>query len=206
MCPTHIARGGRLAAWIVAIGSWSCGFAQENVPGAPPLGIPAAEASEGELQPGVGERFLPPPSIPPRPEGLEPGARLAMADVAPLNLAALEDLACRNNPTLTQARAQVQGELGKAIQAGLWPNPQLQYVAEQIGVGGTAGEWQGAMVQQRIVTARKLDISRGKFLALTRAAEWRALEQEYQVRNDIRIHFFQALAQQELLEVEEELL
>ncbi|HEY1189786.1 MAG TPA: hypothetical protein VGE74_19210, partial [Gemmata sp.] len=42
-----------------------------------------------------------------------------------------EQLAWANNPTLVQARAQVDGTLGKALQAGLWPNPVLGYQAEK---------------------------------------------------------------------------
>lgn len=166
--------------------------------------LPGIAGTEGELRPGVGEIFIEPPPIPPVPESL--AAETAPADVQPLTLEAIEAIACQRNPTLTQARAQIQGELGKAIQAGLWPNPLVRYVGEQWGVGGTAGEWQGVEVQQRIVTARKLDLSRAKFLALTRAAEWRALEQEYQVLNDVRIHFWRALGRQEIVQVQRELL
>lgn len=166
--------------------------------------ITSAEASPGELQPGVGERFIEPPAIPPVPESL--AADVARSDAAPMTLEMIESIACQQNPTLTQARSQVQGELGKAIQAGLWPNPRLRYVGEQWGLKGTEGEWQGAEVQQRIVTGRKLDLSRAKFLALTQAAQWRALEQEYQVLNDVKIHFWRALGRQQIVQIRGELL
>ncbi len=118
----------------------------------------------------------------------------------------IESIACVRNPTLTQAQAQIQAELGKAIQAGLVPNPNLIYSGEQWGVGGTAGEWQGLQFQQRIVTARKLQLSRAKFLQLTRAAEWRALEQQYQVLNDLRIQFWMTLGQQQRVAIHNEML
>ena len=114
-------------------------------------------------------------------------------------------LACQNNPTLLQARGQVQGELGKAIQAGLWPNPTLSYVQEQIGVKGTPGEFVGGTVRQRIVTAHKLDLSRAKFLARTQAAEWHALEQQYRVLNDVRRHYFRTRGRYELIQIHQEL-
>ena len=75
-----------------------------------------------------------------------------------MTLEAIEAIACNRNPTLTQAQAQIQGELGKAIQAGLVPNPTVSYVGEQWGIEGTAGEWQGAVFSQRIVTAGKLPV------------------------------------------------
>ncbi|MEQ8846669.1 TolC family protein [Botrimarina sp.] len=165
---------------------------------------PRPPTSPDDLRPGVGERFTEPPPTPPMPESL--AGAIEPSGEAPLTLAAIEALACANNPTLAQARAQIQGELGKAVQAGLPPNPTARYVAEQIGVGGTAGEWQGLEVSQRIVTARKLELSRAKFLHLTRASEWRALEQEYQVLNDLRMHFWIALGQQQKVTILEDLL
>lgn len=142
--------------------------------------------------------------MPPVPQSLT--ETMATSAEPPLTLSAIEAIACSRNPTLTQAHAQIQGELGKAIQAGLAPNPMARYVAEQIGVGGTAGEWQGLEVSQRIVTARKLELSRAKFLQLTRASEWRALEQEYQVLNDLRMHFWITLGQQQKVAILEDLL
>lgn len=57
------------------------------------------------------------------------------ADPRPtLNLAALESLALGRNPTLTQANARIAMSQGAAEQAGLYPNPTADYVAEQIGV------------------------------------------------------------------------
>jgi len=158
-------------------------------------------------EPAIGKSFVTPPEIPPV---ADPLVKFGQLDVevtgAAISLDDFEAMACQNNPTLLQARAQVQGALGEAIQAGLWPNPRLRYVAEQIGVNGTPGEFQGGMVQQRFVTARKLDLSRQKYLALTRVAEWIGLAQQYRVLNDVRIHYYRARGHQELLTVEKELL
>ena len=157
-----------------------------------------------------GNVFLPVPEIPPapsvtwQPQAVGYGGQ--PIDVSPLTLSELEAIACRNNPTLLQARAQVQGSLGKAIQAGLWPNPTLIYQAEQISLNDTPGEFHGGLVRQRIVTAHKLDLSREKFMARTRTAEWVALAQQYRVLNDVRIHYFRARGRQEVVEVQRELL
>ncbi|MGE0758403.1 MAG: TolC family protein [Pirellulaceae bacterium] len=123
-----------------------------------------------------------------------------------VDLESLEFAACQNNPTLVQAKAQIQGTLGKAIQAGLWPNPVFMYVQEQIGVEGTPGEFTGGVVQQEIPTAHKLQLSRAKYLSRTNVSEWIALAQEWQVLNDVRIHFFRALGHQQLVEIQKELL
>lgn len=164
--------------------------------------VPPAPADSGEA---VGKRFQPLPPLPPQPDALT-AESVELGEGTPLTLPQLETLACQYNPTLLQAQQQVQGELGKAIQAGLWPNPRLNYVQEQIGVGGTPGEFVGGAVSQRIVTAHKLDLSRQKYLARTQAAEWHALEQQYRVLNDVRLHYFRARGQRELLEIQHDLL
>lgn len=172
-------------------------------PGSDPVN-PQPATSPQDLRPRVGEVFTEPPPIPPVPLSLLEG--LIASDEMVITLESLESMACNRNPTLTQAQAQVQGELGKAIQAGLVPNPTLQYVGEQWGVEGTAGEWQGAVFTQRIVTARKLQLSRAKFLQLVRSAEWRALEQQYQVLNDLRMSYWTTLGRQQIVNNQLEIL
>lgn len=123
-----------------------------------------------------------------------------------LTLESLLSMACDNNPTLRQARMQVAGTMGKAIQAGLWPNPVVTYVGEQIGVGGTPGEFQGAIVEQEVVTADKRKLSRAKYLQRARVAEFLAVAQQWRVCNDVRIHFWQTLGHREIVDIRKELL
>ena len=181
---------------------------ERKAPGVP---IPAPVPSP-DLQPEVGERFIEPPPIPPTPD-----AELAIetGQTGPtsgsLTLKHLESLACANNPTLIQAKAQVDATFGKAIQAGLWPNPQVFYVGEQIGIDtmtdtDSPGEFQGAVIQQEFVTADKLDLSRTKYLERVHVAEWLAMAQEYRVLNDVRLHFFRTLGRQEIVKIQQELL
>lgn len=177
---------------------------------APGVPVPGAVPSP-KLQPGVGERFVEPPPIPETPP-----AELAIETGEtgppnpPLSLESLEALACAYNPTLIQAKAQVDGVFGKAIQAGLWPNPILMYRGDQVGVdrmgADTPGEWQGAMIRQEIPTANKLDLSRSKYLQRVKTAEWLAMAQEYRVLNDVRLHFFRTLGRQEIVQIQQELL
>ena len=124
----------------------------------------------------------------------------------PLPLETLEDLARKNNPTLVQALAQVEGERAKALQAGLYLNPRIGYIGEQIGVRGTTGEFQGGFIQQEIVTAGKLRLSREKYHARASAAEFQALAQEYRVINEVRIRYYRTLGAQKRLDIQLELL
>ena len=108
----------------------------------------------------------------------------------PLGLADLEQIAMQRNPTLRQAAAQYEAALSRSFQAGLYPNPVIGYVQDQIGsfsesrpsssgfsVKGkpSPGDNVGAFVQQQIVTAGKLRFSRAKFVEEANAARWQAL-------------------------------
>jgi cobalt-zinc-cadmium efflux system outer membrane protein len=118
-----------------------------------------------------------------------------------LSLADLEQMALQGNPTLAQAAASVGASRGKALQAGLCPNPTIGYVGENIGIAGTAGEFQGGFVQQTIVTAGKLRLSRAKYKQEAYEAELLALGQEYRVLNGVRMRFWELLALQRMIEL-----
>jgi cobalt-zinc-cadmium efflux system outer membrane protein len=118
-----------------------------------------------------------------------------------LSLADLEQLALQGNPTLAQAAATVEASRGKAVQAGLYPNPTIGYAAEQIGIAGTAGELQGGFVQQTIVTAGKLRLSRAKYNQEAYEAELLATAQQYRVLNGVRMRFYELLALRRMIEL-----
>jgi cobalt-zinc-cadmium efflux system outer membrane protein len=123
-----------------------------------------------------------------------------------LSLADLERFALEHNPTLVQAAAAVASSRGKALQAGLWPNPIIGYDGDQIGASGTVGELQGAFVQQVIVTAGKLRLSRAKYRQEAYEAELLALGQQYRVLNGVRMHYYELLALQRMIELHRDLL
>jgi cobalt-zinc-cadmium efflux system outer membrane protein len=119
----------------------------------------------------------------------------------PLCLADLENLALQNNPTLAQAAAVIEHSRGMAQQAGLYPNPTIGYSGELMGVNGTAGEFQGAFIQQMIVTAGKLRLSRAKYNQAALEAELRAQGQQLRVVNGVHLRFYELLAEQRMIEL-----
>jgi cobalt-zinc-cadmium efflux system outer membrane protein len=123
-----------------------------------------------------------------------------------LDLETLEHLALEHNPTLVQAGAQVRISRGKALQAGLWPNPDVGYVAEQIGAEGTAGELQGIFFEQQIITGGKLELSRAKYLQEARQAELQVLAQRFRILQSVRIGYYEILVEQRRLELGRRLL
>lgn len=125
---------------------------------------------------------------------------------AALKIAGLETMALTNNPTLVQSTAQVRAAHAAAYQAGRYPNPVAGYTAEQIGINGTAGEFQGGFVGQEFVTAGKLRLSRQKYAQRARIAETNRQAQQQRVLNDVHIAFYRTLAAQRLVEIHKDLL
>jgi cobalt-zinc-cadmium efflux system outer membrane protein len=130
----------------------------------------------------------------------------AGAATASLTLANLEEMALGGNPTLAQAAAAVDASRGKALQAGLYPNPTIGYRGDNIGIAGTAGEFQGGFVQQTIVTAGKLRLSRAKYNQEAIEAELRTLGQQYRVLNGVRTRFYELLALQKMIDLNRSML
>lgn len=131
---------------------------------------------------------------------LTPDVAIAPEFQAPgLSLEELQSMALGNNPTLRQSQAQVEAERGAALQAGLGPNPYVGYVAEQIGVNGTAGELHGASIQQEIVRGNKLGLSREKYAQRARIAETNYGAQRQRVLNDVAVRYYQSVAAQRLI-------
>lgn len=159
----------------------------------------------------TGKEYTSPPQIPVPPDEMAYiDSDWQQGNSAIYRLDELLSLAANNNPTLRQARAHISAELGKALQAGLYPNPMLSYVAEQIGVDGpngnnSPGEFQGGILEQRFVTAGKLRLSREKYLRRARVSENLAMAQQFRVCNDVRIHFYKTLAASSALSIRREL-
>lgn len=126
---------------------------------------------------------------------------------AAMSLNDLETLALERNPTLIQAAVKIENARGKAQQAGLYPNPLVGYEGEQMGLrGASGGERQGGFIQQEIVTAGKLRLSRAKYQQEVVQAEWQASAQQIRVLNAIRIRFYELLAKARLVEVHNDML
>jgi cobalt-zinc-cadmium efflux system outer membrane protein len=139
---------------------------------------------------------------------VDPTPQPAAQAAAPLTLADLEQMALHGNPTLVQAAANLQAAQGRAVQAGLYPNPTVGYNAEQLGMRGKAGlgEQNGLFIDQTIVTAGKLRLSQARFAQETAQAEAQTQAQQYRVVNGVRVRFYQLLAMQRLLDVRADLL
>lgn len=124
---------------------------------------------------------------------------------AGLRLEELERMALANNPTLAQVQANVRVSAGLARQAGLYPNPTVGYYGDEIRGGYTGGGKQGGFVSQTIVTGGKLRAARRVADLLTQQAETTGEVQRLRILNNVRIVFYQVLADQRLVEVRQNL-
>jgi len=120
------------------------------------------------------------------------------------SLAELETLAIQNNPTLVQADARIQAARGQWVQDGLYPNPKLIYKGDEIGNNGKAG-FQGAGVSQEFITAKKRQLSQFSDAHIVQQAEQEYAAQEFRVRNDVRLAFYEVLLAQRAGELMAEL-
>ena len=119
-----------------------------------------------------------------------------------LTLEELERMALANNPTLKQASAAIAAAAGRAKQAGLYPNPTISAVGEEISRGPIirGGEIGGGF-QQRIVMGSKLGLSRQAGEQERLAAEQMAQAQRQRVLNAVRTLYYQAVGDQRLVQV-----
>src|SRR6266699_3606587 len=140
--------------------------------------------------------------MPPAAEAQEPPANLGAA----YTLDQLQQLAIDHNPTLKQAQAEIRVAEARKRQIGLYPNPTVGYIGEQISGGSQRGGEQGGFIQQDIVLG-------GKFAAAQRVVEQERLqaeaergEQLLRVQNAVAMAYYQSLAAQQTVTVRETLL
>ncbi len=124
---------------------------------------------------------------------------------SPRNLTELESIALNNNPTLAQAAARIRALQGKQVQAGLYPNPRIGYVGEEMGNDHTSG-MQGASVGQTYITGGKLQLGRATIAKEIAQAQWACQMQRLRVLNDVRLGYFEFLAARQSVDLHSQLL
>ena len=164
------------------------------------------EAADGPADPEASDDGAGPLAAPaPLPVDAEVGADVP--DDGPLGgltLAELEAAALANNPTLRGAAAAVEKARGIHTQVGLYPNPTVGLMTEDVGEDGSAGQ-HGVFASQTFVTADKLRLNRAVESWEVEGLRHRTEAQRLRVLNGVRRQFFVALGAQRRLELAEEL-
>ncbi|HTU25457.1 MAG TPA: TolC family protein [Pirellulales bacterium] len=139
---------------------------------------------------------LPPPVPPPAAGETDSGVEL-LPPVAG-SILSLQDvawLAMTYNPTLRQARANVDEARGLAIQAGLYPNPRFDTGNPQ-QLGGSNTLFDGGLTQEWVRGGKlRLDVSAAE--QAVRQAQLAYTRQQFDLLTDVRQQFFAVLADQE---------
>jgi cobalt-zinc-cadmium efflux system outer membrane protein len=121
-----------------------------------------------------------------------------------MTLADLEQIALESNPTLSQSRMAIRSSQGRYLQAGLYPNPGVVYIADEIGNDGSTG-LQGAGVVQPFVTGGKLRLDRAAASHAVAQARHGWDIQLRRVMNDVRSGYYEVLMAQKMIEVNQRL-
>jgi cobalt-zinc-cadmium efflux system outer membrane protein len=114
----------------------------------------------------------------------------------PLSLMDLQHTAFSRSPAIMTAWAAVDAARGRAVQAGLCPNPVVGYQGDTINTLDTAG-YNGAFVEQTYVTAGKLCLAQQRALMEVRAAEYAYRRARFEVAAEVRRGYFGVLIAQE---------
>ncbi|MHB0955475.1 MAG: TolC family protein [Pirellulaceae bacterium] len=181
------------AGWVLLLASWSV-FGPHVACGQPTDPYPFPTPTPENSLPLANRSLLSSPA------SISQGQMPAGA----LTIEGLEQMAAANNPTLAQAAQRVQALQGEQVQVGLYPNPILGYMSEEMGERGRAGQ-HGMYLRQEIVTANKLGLNRAVVSREVQQAQWDLEMQQRRVGNAVRLQAYNVLAAQRTMEIAEEL-
>jgi cobalt-zinc-cadmium efflux system outer membrane protein len=142
---------------------------------------------------------------PVQPEYPRLGRSQEKAAGALMGLEQFEKIAQESNPTLRQAEAEIRAANARRQQAGLYPNPTIGYIGDEIRGGSVGGGKQGFFVEQTIVTGGKLRLSQKVVANDANIATIEAEEQRVRVTSAVKMAFLRVLAAQELLDARNDL-
>lgn len=142
---------------------------------------------------------------------IEVGAAKASSGrtATPLTLEHAVQSALEANPELRAARLQVDAAAGRAAQAGLWANPDLEFSAEDWRVRGSSSGFSNAKqmvgVAQTVPFHGKKSLERSMGAAEAGLAEAQSAGRRLALVRDVKASFFQVLAAEQLVKVQQEL-
>lgn len=138
----------------------------------------------------------------PKPEAETPAASDSSA-----GLNQLVQIALANHPRLMQAGLAIDAAQGRALQAGLYPNPRVSINGEELGDRqGPGGIWSAPNVSQEIVTGGKLQLSRAVALKEVDQATLNLQSQRYALLGNVRVAYYDLIALRKRIEILEALL
>ena len=117
-------------------------------------------------------------------------------------LTELIQLGLEHNPALAQAGLDVEALRGRAIQAGLYPNPVVSVIGDELGDRqGPGGINTLPLITQEIVLGGKLRLNRGVAGKEVDQANLALVRQRFVLMTSVRQGYFEVLAGQRRVEV-----
>jgi cobalt-zinc-cadmium efflux system outer membrane protein len=121
------------------------------------------------------------------------GSEMEAEPEAKLVLDQLLVMAEVNHPDLAVARQRAEAARGRLIQAGLYPNPVLQWEADEMNSKPKTAGTQGPVLTQTIVTCGKLRYAQRAAAAGVEASDWQAMTRWYDVATRVRFAYYEVL-------------
>jgi len=119
-----------------------------------------------------------------------------------MSLADVTQIAEANSPNLREAAFQVQVARGRAVQAGLLPNPALTSGNPQLN--GSATQY-NVLLSQEIVTRNKLGLSQAAAMRAVEQAQLGYLRTRFELLTAVRQRFYAAVVARARVDVLQEL-
>ncbi|MBA4187036.1 MAG: hypothetical protein C0467_03365 [Planctomycetaceae bacterium] len=114
-------------------------------------------------------------------------------------------LAITKNPRISRAMIAIDSAQGQYIQVGLYPNPELAVMWDEIGDRTGNGILTVPKITQTIVTGKKLALSQAVAAKAVDQATLDLIGERYAVVGSVRAGFFETLALQQRIEILTEL-
>lgn len=145
--------------------------------------------------------FVPVSMVSAQPPNTRPQANSTIeAPVSPsgYTLDALITLGMARNPRLSQATLAIDAAQGRALQAGLYPNPSMSFNFDELGDRtGPQGVNTLPLISQEIVTYGKLRLSQAAAMKEVDQTTLMLTQQRYELLARIRAAYFEVLVLQE---------
>jgi outer membrane protein, heavy metal efflux system len=133
----------------------------------------------------------------PKPMNGEKAAKPITTEPSELTLPDLINMTVERNPRLAQVGWAVETARGRAVQAGLYPNPTLSVTGDELGDRtGPGGIWTAPYFSQEIVTGNKLGLSKAASLKEVDQAALRVVAERYRLFTDVRQNYYEVVTLQ----------
>ena len=172
-----------------------------------PMSVVADRPASSVIQAGYLANDRDNRDTPPSPKKLPAGTLPPPDNRTAFGLPELIGMTVDRHPRLAQVAWATETARGRAIQAGLYPNPTLSVTGDELGDRtGPGGIWTAPYFSQEIVTGNKLGLSKAAALKEVDQATLTVVSERYRIFTDVRQNFFEVVTLQRRAEILGELI